>query len=697
MGKVWVAALCALSVSVAFAASWISSAKFRHADARPALAWAERAPVSRVQRSANMRVRNGGNAIVEARGSRPKIPPVSLRLAGAFDVFTGPSPTVVVRAGNMVIPATVTGYDFVADLNFIDAKAMVTIEASRPGLRYRALLGSAQLLKQQAAGDGRVDIIENPSLRVSSMTTALDFFIQRELGKRLPVDDDEMDVAARALVSSDVVLANYLLSPGYELPAGYADALALLEERDAYRAHVNADVFYRTNAEGYATNITLAPFTEADLQRNWLMTTRIGRNEVPFSQPTVQLMLRRPGGFAVSTIQSRRNPDFAAELLADGGLRITPEGQAYFDNRVINSQIEPDPTRNPIVERVSVVRETYRRVFVGKRRQLWVQFREEVRSYPQYPSQPTRQTSTIGLQNVSVLEDSVVPVAQGDVLGRRALPYFCLQPSRVAGEPDVLQNCEFALHTLGSNGFGQVDGLGAKVDAALQPAAASGSAGVQWRIDADGALRMDGPQASVRLWRLGIADGASDAMIFLASAQNGSQSLAGHTIALNGNQPVFFGAADPAGTWAYGTFDNFPDEYAYDYGAALTGVRFVRFADGSQNQTSPFAGEAPTSPNFILTQRSGWVLNGLNLYDTRYRANISISQPDTQFFYSCANAFALGATQCAPTRVRYFRPVARVGNRWYGVEDLYTRLSTTSYTPPFQFERVSRANYYDRL
>lgn len=701
MRKSIVFMLCAASMTAALAASWVQIAKHRYGDARRAPMLERPVTGARVRLPLGNRVpRAPVEGAVESPGSLPKLPPVSIRIAGDIETSGSETPMVIVRFGDQQVPATVNGNTFTADLARLNAASIVSIEVAKPSLQYRALLGSAQLLKRQAGANGVLEISENPSLRVSPISTAIHFFVSRELGGRLPTSDDEMDKALRALTAADLApaanLQRVIVQGERQLPSGFTSATELLADREAYRQFLILYPEIRSGADAYLRSLPAGAFAASDLDRNWLLTTRIARNGAPFVQPTVQLMLRRPGGFAVSAGQSRSNPNFGAELLADGDLRITPEGQPYFDTMVIANQIDPTNPSRSIVRRATIQRETYRRLFVGKRQQLWLQTREESRNFPQYPAQPTVAAATSAMLNASVLEDAVVPVVEADVLGRRAIPYFCLQPSQVNGEAAVLQNCEFALHSMGANGFGQADGIGAKVDTSLVPASASGSVGVQWRLDA-GTLRIDGPDTSAKYWRLGLSDGVADAMVFQTTAQSGgeTQVLAGHTIVLNGNLPTFFGPTEPAGTWHYGSFDA-PEEYGYGEQFAVGPSRFIRNTDGTGMQTS-FLSAGFGEPAFTLIQRSGWKLIGLNLYDTRYRANIPSGDLYSQYFHSCEYAFTLGASQCAPTRVRYFRPVARLGSRWYGIEDIYSRQSITGYVAPFQFERSSRANYYDRL
>jgi hypothetical protein len=646
---------------------------------------------------------------LQSNGARPLLTPVSVQIAGEVtELGAEATPlNVMVRVGTQQLPAVVTGNQFVVTISRVRRQDMVSIEASTPRVQYRSLLGSVELLKRQAGADGVLNLSENPGLRVTPLSTAIHFFASRELGGRLPVSDDEQDKAMRAVYSPDLAPASHLLSQAalgsLTLPVDFADGRALLTNRDPYRLFLNANAPIRTNADAYVRGTPVGAFGAADLDRDWVIVSgRMPVDQPAFFQPGVQLMLRAAGGFSVLSSQGRRNPLFSASIV-DGDLRLVPDGSVYFDNLVFK-QVEVGGPSVRVVERATVTGESYRRIMVGKRLQLWLQTQDFSVSYPQYPQSPVLQTTTrqsTAFVTVGALEDVRVPIVEADVLGRRAMPYFCLRSTGVSGEPDTLRNCEFAMHTLGTNGFGQIDGLGPKVDSAMVPVAASGSAGFQWQLQTNGSLRIDGPNYSATYWRFGISDaGVADAMFYMATTQatGGSEALSGHTVIVNGNQTAFFSAADPVGTWQYGTFNGLLP-YAYDASAPFGTTRFVRNANGTQVREERFweTASIASTPELIFDTRSGWKMIGLEMYDTRYRANIGTGIPNTNSFSSCESAFAQGATQCAPFTVRYFRPLTRSGNRWYGIEELYSRITVTSFTPPFEFDRASRPNQYEKL
>ncbi|MBA3915767.1 MAG: hypothetical protein H0X25_18325 [Acidobacteriales bacterium] len=288
-----------------------------------------------------------------------------------------------------------------------------------------------------------------------------------------------------------------------------------------------------------------------------------------------------------------------------------------------------------------------------------------------------------------------------EMLGRRALPAFCMQ-----GSPVQLTSCEFALHQFQPDGTGVMEDVGAKIDSRMLPAAGFPGEAFNWAVTGvakpgrvqSGTLKITTASASATYWRIDMGDAATNLLVFVARARDGADTLAaaGQTLMINGGNPVGFAEIGPVGTWRYGTWEQSYQPYVYDadIGQAPSTVRFVRGADGTEIQKY-WRTDNPSDPAYIANYYSGWQLADGRLYDTRYHANVS-SSGSVIGFYSCAQAYASGATLCAPRRVRYFRPLAAVGNRLYGIEDLYLKRGT-SYVPPYPFDRDSRPNYYEKL
>ena len=350
--------------------------------------------------------------------------------------------------------------------------------------------------------------------------------------------------------------------------------------------------------------------------------------------------------------------------------------------------------------RHTVASERYKRLFLGKRVALWLDTTDETVTWPAYPLETPKQSVGSVFLVAGELQAITVPVVSANVLGRRGYPTFCQESPLAPGLPVVLNECEFAEHFFGSNGTALAQGLGQKIDSSMNPVTTAGSSAVAWSIASDGSLRLQGAGYSVSMWRLGITEDVADAMIYIATSQDGADTLklAGHTVVLDGNAPVAFAAADVVGKWKLGTFGDEHAPYAYNTNNGFSVDTFVRSADGTQSQDS-YAGPLDDATDEFQTwhYRSGWKMVDSALYDTRYRANVPLSSMpvNTSYFSSCQAAFALGATQCAPIRVRNFRPLAKVGNRWYGIENLYTRALITNYTPPFQIDRFTRATYHE--
>jgi hypothetical protein len=705
MRKTWVLGLSLLTASLAFAAPayWY---KTRFAESRGFVS--RDAVVKPIARSSRPTTRAAiatraaaGTGPMQLNGALPVLTPVSVQVSGeVVEAGSVTEPlTVMVVVGTQRIAAVVTGNAFVANLSQVSRKAIVSIETAKGDVVYRSLLGSADLVKRQAGADGVLNADENPSLRVSPLSTAIHFFLSRELGGRLPANDDEMDRALRAMLFTDLAPAANALSKiasgAIAPPAGFSSGYSLLRDQQAYRQFITSNNANPAlgNADAYVQTLPGQPFAQADLERDWAVTGRIPLNGVPFAGPGVQLLLANANGYAVHSSPARRNTAFTRQILADGTLELLPDGTVSYEFNAVKNV----PVVGQVVtaERRNILRETHRRFFVGKRDQLWLSVRQEQALVPQYPEIAPTTPTTVSFLVAAEFAKMKVPGQDSDVLGRRAAPSFCLQPSRATNEPKVMVNCDYALHFFGTDGSAVAENMGQKIDQLMNPIGASGAVPLRWYREADGGWRVEAPGYTLRLWKTGISDGAGDAMLYLATAMDGTTPLtmAGHTVMINGNFPAALLSADILGTWKYATFGDERAPYVYDDNVPRSDTTFIRTVDGTLLQRTVF-----DTGNEAITQdqRSGWKLVGIDMYDTRYRANVPTGEPGVSNFASCESAFARGATQCAPIRVRYFRPLTRVGNRWYGIEDLYTRLLIGSYTPPFDFERNSRGNFYEK-
>lgn len=299
----------------------------------------------------------------------------------------------------------------------------------------------------------------------------------------------------------------------------------------------------------------------------------------------------------------------------------------------------------------------------------------------------------------SNLDRTSIALSEAGMRGLRTLPLFCTQ-----GPNDMLSICDYALHDFQASGAGMTLDVGQKVDSNLAPASGLPGAPFQWSADAGkglpgrtngGLLQVAAGNSSTTYWRIAHESLVADLLVYVTHFGNdpGRRSIAGQTSMLDARSGAGFGQVDPVGNWRYATFESTPVAYAYEaYGAPVT-VRFARAADGTELQTIQRTDD-PSDPDYFIRYRSGWSILDGRMYDTRYRANAASS--GASGFSSCQAAYAAGATQCAPARVRYFRSVAAVGNRLYGIEELYVPQYST-YTPPFAFDRYSRPTFYEKV
>ena len=119
-----------------------------------------------------------------------------------------------------------------------------------------------------------------------------------------------------------------------------------------------------------------------------------------------------------------------------------------------------------------------------------------------------------------------------------------------------------------------------------------------------------------------------------------------------------------------------------------------RYADGTMLRTATL--ELPGNPRYF---RSSWELVAGRLYDTSFYSDAEETPPYTFGNSSCEQAYSEGATLCGIESVRYFQPVAKLGNRIFGIEDVYANPAHLALpiTEPYQLVRRSWLTFYEKL
>lgn len=615
---------------------------------------------------------------IEARGSQPKQPPVSLTIAGEiFGLASGAAPdSILVRVGSRSFAGQIQGGGYVATIDAVDRAEMVSVEVVSQRVRYRSVVGSFDRLVANAGGDRRVDAVELPTLRVSPWSSALAFLVRHALQGRDALSDREFERATRAVSGADMFKANHLLAAvaagTVALPSGYADGQQWLEDENAYRNWIDGPSPWADPEAVFAQN-DFAPLRSlSELSAQTLLMAPVVLDKLPFSSAPLLLLRNTDGSYTLHEGEAEPGrPDYDMQLQASGDLVLTPQSP-----RVIVRYEGIGRTR------MTLGRIVLRRVFDGDRHDLWATRMEWTRSFPDDESRPPELYYPVTLWSGSDLQAVTRTQAWVAAPSRRALPWVCPVTVPYPTSHELLAECDIVEHRFDPGGSGGTEDHGAKVGANMQPQPAG--AGVVFGWNTDGAqLRVQTPQVDVRYWSID-GDDQADTVIYLATGTASGvagQALVGVGGSLAVDQ-VPFPAVQAQGTWTLGTAFATAAEYPNPHYT----VEIQRNADGSSEyrESSHYDG-AYTTP-------VRWQSLNERVYDVRSRANFGGS---TRYVTDCASAFAAGAQLCSPTRIRYFRPLSRSGDRVYGIEELHTQfdLKPQGYTGTYQVYVNIRPTY----
>lgn len=618
---------------------------------------------------------------------RPPLP-ASIDLVGHVEGHGGAtSGTITVRIGTAeAATAGTIAPQFHASVTSARAQDMVTIEIEAPGLKFTSILGSYGRLVKLAGSDRVLTLDECDALRVSPLSTALQFFVSRQLAGD-PLSDVQHESAWRAIVSGDfssasgvgldtaTVLLGRFATDELTLPPGYAHGYALLQDQDAYRSFVNDSPNALDEHVDDLDSLTPTAMSDRDLKPMIATLGAIKDAKAPLFGGDVEILQRTASGYRVHAEDSRRNPDFSGGLDAVGRLQLEPAGEISTITYV------SCPNGTWTVRKTSLLGQSHRLQRRGMRSNLWMTINDYLQIHPDCPDYPPVAYRTATFRVALDLAATIPSADARRFHGTRGLPYISLANSGGPGPTNYLERREYALHRFDRAGTGLVTGLGPKVDSAMEPINGNGSASFTWNETAQSAVRVQFPDVSTRYWIVDAGNGTVTGLVFLAEAMDGQNttSLAGRTSMIDGN--VAGGFSSPVGAWKYASFEQYIEPYAYNDDTEFWQMRFTRTADGR-------AVRRDWSPASEFTSLWSWSLINGRLYDTRIYS-------DAGRHYNCDEAYADGATYCAPFMVRYFRPLTSVGNRLYGIEDIYVNMGELQASPPYSIERSSRGTYHE--
>lgn len=629
------------------------------------------------------------DSVVDAAGGRnPKLLPInplpaSIQVIGEVVGHGGATTgTITVHVGAAASDTVGSiSPQFSATVSGAQARDMVTLEVQGAGFTYVSLLGTYGKLVRQAGPDQVLTLAESDALRVSPLSTALQFFIAREIGG-VPASDVQLENAIRGVQGEDVAVAAALLQEwatgSAELPQGWIDGYALLQDRQAYRDHV-AEANYSAYTGDIVEVLSSMPFTgfeAADLRRTVATVGAIADLDAPVQAPRVAVLEPSSGGYLLHHPDGQ-DPRSTGGLDASGTLSLEPVAENYSDVWSVCPDTNASMTIRTYMRRVS-----HRLMRRGDRVELRLRVYEYERVPLNCPGMPTTTFKRASLGATVDLGRAVPPAKPRISSGLRALPYFCLLSDEARS---YLYACEYALYRFASGGSGTVLELGAKVDDAMEPITPAGQAGFSWSTTRS-FMTVHTDVASTRYWLVDEGDGIASGMVYVAEAPLGdaTQTICGYAPMLRSDASSGFDDLGVLGNWTSSTYEQWFEPYAYTRQTSAPVVSLQRVADATTRMSFEF----PHFPEAGYEKALGRQLRPGGMYETR------VVSDDWQYYRDCDEALDAGAQACAPYEVRYFRPLARSGNRLYGLEETYLNL-VVSFEPPYEFSRSSYPAYQE--
>lgn len=627
------------------------------------------------------------NEPVPVNGGAPMTVPVMLTVSGEVVGLpaSATAPTVTVRVGTVDVPATVTNRSFTANTPYSGADAMVTVTARSGDVQFRSVVGTMRRLKRLSGGDGRVVPAEAPALKVGAWSSAIAATSRLLLGREA-VDDAELERASTRIHGVDMAWIAYLLdqyaSGAFVLPAGFATGYEVVLDNQALRREIESRGAVGSWSAALhafvAAQPPLAPIGTLDaLPDTLLARAAIVEGELPFNSAV--WMLRRGTGsrFDLYEPVASTEPRTAAQVLSDGTIELVPVA-ARSSLRQETTPFSGVPVT--ILRTVDAIR--WRRISDGDRVDLWSIATHWTETYPDFPSQPPVAGTT---SNVLAAEDFAGLVRanawNGSDTRRRTFPTTCIRP--VLGHP-AMEICDTAIHRLDPGGTGMTEDVGLKVSDRMTPQPGVYGSAFNWSYG-NGRLVLQYPNARTEAWAV---DGVSgvDSIVYLTTrtADGKTYSATGATLSIVAST-VPFSASQAAGTWTSGLVRVF----ASNIPRVDSAFAFVRNDGGTGEHQDGYDGET-----FRILQT--WTIQGERVYDIRVRARSANGA--SSYVTDCASAFAAGATACAPWRLRYLRPLRRIGNRLYGIEEVHSQIAFKPQgdTGPYENIQIStRANYQE--
>lgn len=607
-------------------------------------------------------------APVRVNGSRPLVPPSLLSLSGeVVELAPGASVTVSASVGGTTYQAAVSGNTYSVSIGRPASDQIVTVEARSTRAHYRSVIGSEGSIRVLAGSDAHLTLSEQPALRVSPYSTALGWLVRVALGDRDATSDAEFEKMTRVAASSDLEHAAYVLA-GFArnelyIPAqfaGYADGYQLLRDRDAFSQFISYGA--RAESAGYLFEQPQEqPLASSEILPGQLVFMEgAPREQLPVLPGDVFMLSRRGDGrFDFEERTPLSDPINTVVFDAQGRMQFVPVGNQV---RLITKLTDVGGGQMASVpfERTAAGR-TVKRLTRGNETSVWA-MRSVWHDVEVGTSTPVTEEIEYHILSSTALDALAIPNGWSTVAASTvALPWMCGSYEVPEEQIYDLSECGYVEHRFENGGSGSTVDQGWKVDPQTMAPKLLRSQTFSWLLGAQGALDLTDGNVATTLWLL--KDYPSDIgpafyrSRSLAGAWSG-KTMVGISMAARKNMSSWPASA-MTGSWRSGVPDYLPNWYTTKYYDTL----LQRNAGGTGQETYA------TNPTIPIW----WQAVGGAAYDQRTRAFYSPSNPSNPpIVENCASALANGAYTCI-TRVQYFKPIARVGNRYYGVEEVFTR------------------------
>ena len=626
------------------------------------------------------------DAPIPRHGSTPMEVPVTLEISGELSGLAPDAAGTVatIHAGGRVFDATVASGRYAATISGLRNADMVSVEVQSTRARYRSTIGSFGKLKRHSGGDRKVVQAELDSLRASPWSTAVDWMVRRTLDGSVATSDREFERATRAIDGDDTMMAAYVLAAAAsgEIPTPrHSDGLALLEDEAAYSAVVaEAGRDRRARAWLFEQAHRAELKSLVDLPSRLALLGAVPHEDVPvFVADGVKVLIRNTdGSFDFHESQPRAHPVYDA-ILSSGDVVLTPR----------ESRVEETYVNHPSLGWTQVFRSleyvTLRRLTAGALHALWASRETWREHYPVYPHVPPTLVDGARVWSGSDLAAIARPIRWPTEPRSRAMPWMCVQIDRFDRDHPELDDCGYARHAFSSAGIGFAQELGYLVDDDLSPMVPAAGPYFDWTLGEDGRrLQLSHGDTSTDFWSIDETVDGLETLLYLARTQDPrvpGQTLAGVTVATR-TGPTQLNADWAVGTWASGSAIAVPTQYPDPRGTLF----IERNADGSGEQRNTGHG----LPDEVRPQRSDLMAD--RVYDTQWLARYQDGHGE--WTGDCAGAFASDAVSCDAMRTRYFKPLLHVGDRLYGIEEIYFSSRVNNGQPPYMAMRSnSRPNF----